>query len=104
MSVLALFGAQSGRGINDSGLGMQSTLVLTALVCGYVEIKPCAGVQGSDMVEMVKAFEWLKDEVINHDHDVCFVGDTVDILFHAQHMLSDRLVKMTPPPHLAAAL
>jgi len=21
------------------------------------------------MAEMVKAFEWLKDEVVNHDHD-----------------------------------
>jgi len=56
------------------------------------------------MVEMVKAFEWLKDEVINHDHDVSFDGDTVDVVFHAQHMLSDQLVKMTPSPDVAAAL
>jgi len=54
------------------------------------------------MAEMVKAFEWLKDEVISNDHDVGFAGNTVDVVFHAQHMLGDRLVKMTPAPDVAA--
>ena len=61
-------------------------------------------VQGADMAEMVTAFDWLKDEVISHDHDVSFVGDTIDVLFHAQHMLTDRLVTMTPSPDMAAML
>jgi len=56
------------------------------------------------MAEMVKAFEWLKDEVVNHDHDVSFAGDTVDVLFHAHHMLSERLVEMTPSSDVAATL
>ena len=54
------------------------------------------------MSELVKSFDWLKDEVISRGHDVSFVGDTVDVLFHAQHMLGDRLVKMTPSPDIAA--
>jgi len=61
-------------------------------------------VQGVNMAELVKSFEWLKYEVINHDHDVSFAGDTVDVLFHAQRMLGDRLVKMTPAPVTAALL
>jgi len=56
------------------------------------------------MAEMVKSFDWLKDEVISRGHDVSFAGDTVDVLFHAQHMLGDHLVKMTPSPDLAATL
>ena len=56
------------------------------------------------MAELVKAFEWLKDEVISHDHDVSFAGDTTDVLFHAQQMLGNHLVKMTPSPDLAAVL
>lgn len=56
------------------------------------------------MGEMVKAFDWLKDEVLNHDHCVSFIGDTVDVLFHAQHMLGDRLVSMIPLPDVAASL
>jgi len=61
-------------------------------------------VQGINVAELVKAFEWLKDEVISHDHDVSFAGDTIDVLFHAQQMLGDHLVKMTPSPDLAAVL
>jgi len=61
-------------------------------------------VQGVSMGEMVKAFDWLKDEVLNHDHCVSFIGDTVDVLFHAQHMLGDRLVSMIPLPDVAASL
>ena len=61
-------------------------------------------VQGADMAEMMKAFDGLKEEVVSHGHDVNFAGDTVDVLFHAQHMLSDRLVKMTPSPDVAATL
>ena len=71
--------------------------------CEYVDVCVC-GMQGANMVEMVKAFEWLKEDVINHNHDVCFAGDTVDVLFHAQHMLNDRLVTMSPSPDLAAML
>ena len=56
------------------------------------------------MAELLKSFEWLKDEVIGRGHDVSFVGDAADVLFHAQHMLGDRLVTMTPPPHCAASL
>jgi len=56
------------------------------------------------MAELEKAFEWLKNEVIHHDHDVSFAGSTVDVLFHAQHMLGDHLVKMTPAPNSAALL
>jgi len=53
---------------------------------------------------MVKAFHWLKDEIINHNHDIGFDGETVDVLFHAQQMLSNRLVTMNPSPDLAATL
>jgi len=60
--------------------------------------------QGASMVEMVKAFEWLQDEVNSHDHDVSFAGETVDVLFHAQQMLGDNLVGMTPSPDVAAML
>jgi len=56
------------------------------------------------MVELVRWFEWLKDEVIGHGHDVNFGGDSVDVLFHAQHMLGDHIVTMNPPPQCAATL
>ena len=60
--------------------------------------------QGVNVAEMVKAFERLKDEVISHDHDVSFAGDSTDIVFHAQRMLCDHLVKMNPEPDTAALL
>ena len=56
------------------------------------------------MTELVKSFDWLKDEVVSHGHDVSFAGDTIDVLFHAQNMLSDHLVRMTPSPDRAATL
>jgi len=56
------------------------------------------------VAEIAKAFEWLKDEVISRGHDVSFAGDTADVLFHAQNMLGDHLVKMTPSPDTAATL
>ena len=48
------------------------------------------------MRELIVSFESLKDEVLSHDHDVGFAGETTDIVNHALNMLGSRLVKLEP--------
>jgi glycerol-3-phosphate O-acyltransferase 1/2 len=60
--------------------------------------------QGATLGELVVEFDRLKEEILCRERDVGFAGATIDVVFHAQQMLGDRLVRVIPTSDVAVLL
>lgn len=73
-------------------------------ICYYVQQMYCNKhfnyhhnlfLQGVSMKQLIKAFDWVKDEVVFRERDLGFSGDTCAVISHATSVFGDGLVSLT---------